>query len=209
MELFPEQITSSGSFHFFFSSYFQHLFADLSVLCVASQCSLCWPPWGPCALRGQAWGQGQAAQPGRGESPDCGFSAGSFGKENPFVFVNGNGLGGKSWRERGGRCCCCRVACPCRTSLLLTGVIVLRNCFWTVFRQKSGAEATLQAGLTLLWGVSSGWLQGQVSWETGWAAAEQCRAAPERAVGDIRERILPKKNEVKACSSVRKEKWWL
>lgn len=64
MELFPEQIPSSGSFHFFFSSYFQHLFADLSVLCVASQCSLCWPPWGPCALRGQAWGQGQAAHPG-------------------------------------------------------------------------------------------------------------------------------------------------
>lgn len=36
MELFPEQIPSSGSFYFFFSCSFQHLLGDLSVLRVAS-----------------------------------------------------------------------------------------------------------------------------------------------------------------------------
>lgn len=56
--------------------------------------------------------------------------------------------------------------CPCRTSALLTVVIVLWNCSWTVFKQQSGAGATLQAGLTLLWGVISG-SQRQVSWEMG------------------------------------------
>lgn len=74
------------------------------------------------------------------------------------------GLGENPGENRVASAAVCLSVCPCGASVLLPGVIVLCNCFWTVFSQQSGAEATLQAGLTLLWGVISAWLQRQVGW---------------------------------------------
>lgn len=88
MELFPEQIPSSGSFYFFFPSSFQHLFANLSVLCLASRWQFVLASLGSRWPEGTrtVWGQGQAAQPARERAQAGGSELAAWGKKHICVY---------------------------------------------------------------------------------------------------------------------------
>lgn len=134
------------------------------------------------------WGQGQAAQPARGDSPERGLSA---SERKPINVWEWKWPWGKSWRGRGGRCCCCLSVCLslrnlgapgrgyCAVELLLDGVQAAK---WGRSSSSSPGWVNSSVGCDF-WGVPEAGELGDGVGSSGQQSLGMW-AAPGRAVRD-------------------------